>query len=46
LAAALIVYHDAEPSENVKIYNKGIALANGRESEYQSLVSYRTSGQS
>jgi predicted dehydrogenase len=38
----MIVYDDLEPSEKVKIYNKGIAVTNGPESRYQMLVSYRT----
>lgn len=38
----MIVYDDVEPSEKVKIYNKGVALTNGHESKYQLLVSYRT----
>jgi predicted dehydrogenase len=37
----MIVYDDVEPSEKVKIYNKGIALTNGPESKYQLQVSYR-----
>jgi predicted dehydrogenase len=38
----MILYDDLEPSEKVKIYNKGIALTNGAENKYQLLVSYRT----
>ena len=38
----MIVYDDLEPSEKVKIYNKGVALTNGPESKHQLLVSYRT----
>jgi predicted dehydrogenase len=38
----MIVYDDVEPSEKVKVYNKGIAVTNGHESKYQVLVSYRT----
>jgi predicted dehydrogenase len=37
----MIVYDDLEPSEKVKVYDKGIALTNGPESRYQLLVSYR-----
>ena len=37
----MILYDDIEPSEKIKIYNKGIALTNGPESKYQLLVSYR-----
>jgi predicted dehydrogenase len=38
----MIVYDDLEPSEMVKVYNKGITLNNGREGIYQLLVGYRT----
>jgi predicted dehydrogenase len=38
----MIVYDDLEPSEKVKIYNKGITLSNGSEGIYQLLVDYRT----
>jgi predicted dehydrogenase len=38
----MIVYDDLEPSEKVKIYNKGVTLSNGPEGVYQLLVDYRT----
>jgi predicted dehydrogenase len=38
----MIVYDDLEPSEMVKVYNKGITLNNGPEGIYQLLVGYRT----
>ena len=38
----MIVYDDLEPSEKIKIYDKGITLNNGAENVYQLLVSYRT----
>jgi predicted dehydrogenase len=38
----MIVYDDLEPSEMVKVYNKGITLSNGSEGIYQLLVGYRT----
>jgi predicted dehydrogenase len=38
----MIVYDDLEPSEKVKIYDKGITLSAGQEEIYQSLVGYRT----
>lgn len=38
----MIVYDDLEPSEKVKIYNKGIELDDETESRYQMLVGYRT----
>jgi predicted dehydrogenase len=36
----MVVYDDMEPSEKVKLYNKGVDL-NGKESEYKALVEYR-----
>jgi predicted dehydrogenase len=39
----MIVYDDMEPSEKVKVYDKGIVLKNsGQESLYKILVDYRT----
>jgi predicted dehydrogenase len=38
----MIVYDDLEPSEKVKVYDKGVTLKSGRESVYESLVGYRT----
>jgi predicted dehydrogenase len=38
----MVVYDDLEPSEMVKVYNKGITLNNGPEGLYQLLVGYRT----
>ena len=38
----MIVYDDLEPSEKIKIYDKGITLNNGAENVYQMLVGYRT----
>ena len=38
----MIVYDDLEPSEKVKIYNKGVTLNNGPESRYRLLVDYRS----
>jgi predicted dehydrogenase len=38
----MIVYDDLEPSEKVKVYDKGITLNNGPEGMYQMLVGYRT----
>jgi predicted dehydrogenase len=37
----MIVYDDLEPSEKVKVYDKGITLDNGEE-KYQMFVGYRT----
>ncbi len=38
----MVVYDDLEPSEKIKIYDKGITLKNDRESIYKMLISYRT----
>lgn len=38
----MIVYDDLEPSEKVKVYDKGISRTNESESVYQMLISYRT----
>ena len=38
----MIVYDDLEPSEKVKIYDKGVTLSAGGEEVYQLLVSYRS----
>jgi predicted dehydrogenase len=37
----MIVYDDLEPSEKVKVYDKGIHLGNNAESLYKLLISYR-----
>ena len=36
----MVVYDDMEPSEKIKLYNKGVDLK-GKESEYRALVEYR-----
>ncbi|WP_263383687.1 Gfo/Idh/MocA family protein [Granulicella arctica] len=38
----MIVYDDMEPSEKVKIYDKGITLNSGTDSLYKALVGYRS----
>jgi predicted dehydrogenase len=38
----MIVYDDLEPSEKVKVYDKGITVGGGKEDEYKRLVGYRT----
>ncbi len=38
----MIVYDDMEPSEKVKIYDKGITIADGTDSLYKALVGYRS----
>jgi len=38
----MILYDDLEPSEKVKVYDRGITLNTGPEGVYQMLVGYRT----
>lgn len=38
----MIVYDDLEPSEKVKVYDKGVTVTNSTEGIYELLVSYRT----
>jgi predicted dehydrogenase len=38
----MIVYDDMEPSEKVKVYDKGITLSEGTDSLYQALIGYRS----
>jgi len=38
----MIVYDDVEPSEKVKVYNKGVEYIKKREEAYDLLVQYRT----
>jgi len=38
----MIVYDDLEPSEKVKVYDKGITLGSSREDEYYQRVGYRS----
>src|SRR5205814_2400517 len=38
----MIVYDDLEPSEKVKVYDKGVVLSAQREQLYELLVSYRS----
>ncbi len=38
----MIVYDDLEPSEKVKLYDKGVTLSQQPEGVYQQLVGYRT----
>jgi predicted dehydrogenase len=38
----MIVYDDLEPSEKVKVYDKGVTLSTSPEAVYQLLVSYRS----
>ncbi|HKO63038.1 MAG TPA: Gfo/Idh/MocA family oxidoreductase [Pyrinomonadaceae bacterium] len=38
----MILYDDLEPSEKVKIYDKGVTVSQDREAVYEMLVSYRS----
>jgi predicted dehydrogenase len=38
----MIVYDDLEPSEKIKVYDKGITVASDAESIYKMLIGYRT----
>ncbi len=38
----MVVYDDVEPSEKIKVYDKGITLKSDSESIYKMLISYRT----
>jgi predicted dehydrogenase len=38
----MIVYDDLEPSEKVKVYDKGVTLSSSPERVYESLIGYRT----
>jgi len=37
----MIVYDDLEPSEKIKVYDKGITVTDNPESQYQLLIAYR-----
>ncbi len=37
----MIVYDDLQPSEKVKVYDRGVTLATGADENYKGLVSYR-----
>lgn len=38
----MIVYDDLEPSEKVKVYDRGVTIQSAPEAVYDSLISYRT----
>ncbi len=38
----MIVYDDMEPSEKVKVYDKGITLTSGTDSLYKAMIGYRS----
>ena len=38
----MILYDDLEPSEKVKVYDKGVTVGNNTEGMYQMLIGYRT----
>ena len=37
----MLVFDDVQPSEKIKIYDKGITIKNGRETIYKTLIQYR-----
>jgi predicted dehydrogenase len=41
-ARQMIVYDDLEPSEKVKVYDKGITLAGDAQGAYESMIGYRS----
>jgi len=41
-AQQMIVYDDLDPSEKIKVYDKGITLNNGSEGKYDLMVGYRS----
>jgi predicted dehydrogenase len=41
-SAKMVIYDDLEPSEKIKVYDKGISVKNDPESIYQILIQYRT----
>lgn len=38
----MIIYNDMEPSEKLKVYDKGVEIATGKDGVYETLVQYRT----
>jgi predicted dehydrogenase len=38
----MIIYDDLEPSEKIKVYDKGITVSQRPEAQYEALVSYRS----
>jgi predicted dehydrogenase len=38
----MILYDELEPSEKIKVYDRGITVSSGREAVYKMLVSYRS----
>jgi predicted dehydrogenase len=41
-SSKMVLYDDIEPTEKVRVYDKGVTASNSRETDYQTLVSYRT----
>jgi predicted dehydrogenase len=41
-SAKMVIYDDLEPSEKIKVYDKGINVKNDPESIYKMLIQYRT----
>ena len=38
----MVVYNDLDPSESVKVYDRGVTVTTNRESVYEMLISYRS----
>lgn len=38
----MLIYDDMEPSEKLKVYDKGFSVSSSAESEYQLMISYRS----
>ena len=38
----MIVYDDLEPSEKIKVYDKGITLQGNKEAMYKTMIGYRS----
>jgi predicted dehydrogenase len=38
----MVVYNDLDPSESVKVYDRGVTVSANRESVYEMLISYRS----
>jgi predicted dehydrogenase len=41
-SSKMVLYDDIEPTEKVRVYDKGVTASRSRETDYQTLVSYRT----
>jgi len=41
-SSKMVLYDDIDPPEKVRVYDKGVTASRSRETDYQTLVSYRT----